>query len=143
VPYSVLADLQSIAEAATLVDLTDDTGTGVVDAAKVARAIADADSVIDAHLRAHYVVPLANAPAFVRTLSCDLALFNLFSRRPSLGIPDTIATRKKDALTHLAAVRDGKLDLGIEPPPAASSAEVATYAEGEDQLFTSATLETF
>lgn len=142
--YSALADLQAAVEAALLVQWTDDAAAGVVDSAKVSRAIADADAVIDAHLRAHYSVPLASPiPALVRMLSVDLALHQLCGRRaPHFEMPEWLRDKRKEALALLGKIRSGDLDLGIEPPPTESTAEVATY-QANEQLFTPATLEDF
>lgn len=142
--YSALADLQAAVESALLVQLTDDAASGSVDSAKIARAIADADAVIDAHLRAHYSTPLASpTPALVRMLSVDLALHQLYERRAAhFGMPEHMRDKHKNAMALLGKIREGAIDLGIEPPPAESSAEVATY-QTSDQHFTADTLEDF
>jgi phage gp36-like protein len=144
VAYSTLEDLQAAVETALLVQLTDDAGAGSVDATKVARAVADADAVVDAHLRAHYSVPLASPiPAIVRMLSVDLALHQLYERRAAhFGMPEHIRDKRKDALALLSKIRSGDVDLGVEPPPTASTAEAATY-QAEDQVFTATTMEDF
>lgn len=141
--YSSQTDLTNEIGEATVRELSDDLNSGSIDSDKVNRAISNADAVIDAHIRSHYSVPLSSTPALIRKLSVDLATFNLYSRRGALfDIPNWIDTRQKDAMKMLASIRDGKIDLGIEPPPAISSAAVAK-AEGEDYLFDASTLEEF
>lgn len=142
--YSSQTDLTTEIAEATVRELTDDSNTGAIDSDKVARAIANADAVIDAHVRVHYSVPIAPPiPALIRKLSIDLATFNLYSRRAALfDIPNWIDTRQKDAMRMLEKIREGKMDLGIEPPPAISSAAVAS-ASGDEYLFDADTLGEF
>jgi phage gp36-like protein len=143
VAYCIQTDLENAFGATLIVELTDDSGTGSADAARVARAIADADATIDAHLRAHYDVPLATTPDLIRKLSKDLAIFVLYQRRAAaFEMPEWMLVNHRDAMTMLGLIRKGEVDLGVEPPPAASSAEVAT-SEGPTRLFTTDTMEDF
>lgn len=141
--YCSKTDLENAFGATLIIELTDDSGTGSADATKVTRAIADADAVIDAHLRAHYDVPLDTTPDLIRKLSKDLAIFVLYQRRASaFEIPEWMIVNHRDAMSMLGLLRKGEMDLGVEPPPAASSAEVAT-TDGPDRLFTADTMEDF
>jgi phage gp36-like protein len=142
--YCTQSDLSASVESTLLVDLTDDLGAGSIDAAKITRAIADADSVIDGYARGIYSVPIPiPLPTLIRKLSVDLSLYNLFSRRGSaFELPAWIETKHKDAMSMLRDIRDGKIDLGVEPPPSESTAQVADYS-GNDQLFNASTMEEF
>lgn len=141
--YSSQTDLENAFGVTLILDLTDDDGVGKVTADHVTRAIADADALIDAHLRVHYDVPLETTPDLVRKLSKDLAIWNLFQRRASsFELPEWLIALHDDTKDTLKTLRRGELDLGVEPPPAASSASTAT-TDGPDRLFTTTTLEDF
>jgi len=141
--YCTQTDLEAAAELQLLIDLTDDEKTGSINATRLTRAIVDADATIDGHLRARYSVPLASTPAYIRKLSVDLTLHALYSRRSSqFELPQGIRDRYRSAMDALRAMRDGKLDLGVEPPPAASAAIVADV-KGPERLCTADTMKDF
>lgn len=139
--YSSYADLQKVVEAALLIELTDDEGIGSGNPlilTRVAQAISDADSVIDAHIR-----PLTTVPAIIKKISMDLALYELYCRRGArLGIPDYIMVKQKDSMNMLSSMRDGKMDIGTDASPSDNLTETVEYSDG-NSLFTSSTLEEF
>lgn len=138
--YCTQTDLEKAIPAYRLVELTVDDGSATADVDKIARAITNADSVIDAHVRAHYSVPLSPVPALILKLSVDLALYELFGLRgPDYDMPKWMQTRYDAAVQMLEAIEEGKRNLGIEPPPAESAAVIAE-ADGPDRLFTAETL---
>ena len=142
--YCALSDLENMVASTLLIELTDDESAGTVNSARIAQAIADADAVVDGHLRVRYSVPLATpVPALIKKLSADLSLFNLFSRRGAhFELPQWVRDKNKAAMDMLKAMRDGNMDVGTEPPPASSSAQVATYS-GPERLFTADTMKDF
>lgn len=121
-PYSTQADILNRMTQQELVQLTDDAGTGVVDAAKVDAAIAAADSLIDAYAGARYALPLASSEQ-VRTLSVDLAIFELEKRRRR--IRDVTQQARDQALAFLRDVAAGRatLEQAATPQAAEASAE--------------------
>ena len=151
--YCSIATLQTTA--ATVVELTDDerkvtdptdltaaTTQNPEIATRVSAAIAAADAVIDGHIRAHYDVPLSPTPDLIAEISAHLTLYRLHCRRPQLALPEYVVENKDDAMRMLVAMRDGKMDLGVEPPPAESSASAAD-TDGPERVFTTDTLEGF
>lgn len=142
--YAAQADLEAAIDQQALIDLTDDEKTGAINATRLTRALADADAVIDGYLRGRYSVPLATTPPFVRHIAVSLALYGLFERRAHVlgGAPKWVADRFANAKDSLRSIRKGDLDLGVEPPPAASSA-IAAEADGPDRLFTADTMKEF
>lgn len=141
--YAVQADLEAAIDQQKLVELTDDEKTGAVNAGRLARALADADAVIDGYLRGRYAVPLATTPPFVRYIAVSLAIYGLFERRSHLfEMPEWLKERFKNAKENLRAIRDGKLDLGVDPPPPKGGAIVATTS-GPERVFTEETLKDF
>lgn len=142
--YCGQTDIENAITAALLIELTDDAGLAEVDTAVLAQEIADADAVIDGHLRAHYGVPLVTTPNLVRKLSIKLTTHGLFSRRAAAfaGMPEHVQAGYDWAMAQLRLIRTGTLDLGVEPPPAVSSAEVA-QTDGPERLFTEDTLKDY
>jgi phage gp36-like protein len=142
--YCTQNDLETALTLTLLVQLTDDEATGAVNATRVAAAIAAADAEIDGALQGRYRVPLSPVPPFVKKLSIDLAHFRLYARRAgTFEMPPFVRDLWKAALEALKAIREGELDLGIDPPPAASSGASAAKAEGPERVFTDETLEDY
>jgi phage gp36-like protein len=114
VTYATQQDLIDRADAGaqTLVELTDraDPPTGVIDAAVVAKALTDADAVIDPHLQARYTLPLASTPKLLVRIAVDISLFDLYGSRA----PESITKRYNDALKMLAQISRGDLPLGLD-----------------------------
>ena len=139
--YSSYADLQKVVESALLVELTDDEGIGSANpliTTRISQAIADADSIIDGHIR-----PLSVVPNIIKKISMDLALYELYCRRGArLGMPEYISTKQKDAMRMLESMRDGKMDIGTSASPADNLTETVDCSEG-NLLFTGSTLEEF
>lgn len=133
--YCAQADIEEQLSQAELIQLTDDTGTGSVDATAVARAIADADDEINSYLQERYTVPLAPVPGLVRKLSVDLAIYNLYSRR-DIGMP--VRTQRYEAdVKLLKSLAKGEASLGVEPPPAEVHDEgIQTSRPESDRIFT-------
>jgi phage gp36-like protein len=116
---------------------------GVPDRGKVARAIQSGDSMIDGYLRVRYRVPLHPVPELIRKLSIDLAVQALFKRKAShFDIPEWVTSEANQAHKLLEEMREGKLDLGIEPLVPESPACIAQY-EGPKRQFTAETLKWF
>jgi phage gp36-like protein len=140
--YCSRADLEKAIEAQVVIDLTDDERAGATNTeieTRVADACARASKRIDGFLRGRYAVPISPVPQMIRAIAVDLAIHRLFSRRPAIGIPETVRDNWKAAEADLVRISKGELDLGDEPPPAKSSAIVAE-ADGPDRLFTQDTL---
>ncbi len=90
-----------------LVLLTDRARLGVLDAAVLAQALADADAEIDGYLAGRYALPLAAVPEKLALLACDLARFYLYKD----AAPETVRDRQADAVKYLSLVGQGKIPL--------------------------------
>ncbi|EPX84573.1 Mu-like prophage protein gp36 [Rubellimicrobium thermophilum DSM 16684] len=114
--YTTLAQLIERYGEALLIALTDrgTVATGTVDPDAVARALADADAVIDGYLAGRYVLPLAAVPALIADLAAAIAIWKLH-----IGQPDPkIEADYRDALKLLRDIADGRLRIsaaGAEP----------------------------
>ena len=116
--YSTQDDLLAMIPEAELAALTAETGDEP-DAQVAAEAIDRADAEIDAACGMRYRVPFSPAPERVKSLSADLAIYHLYSRR---GVAPAIWRQKYlDALAFLKQVAGGQATLagsGGEPPAA-------------------------
>jgi phage gp36-like protein len=138
--YSTQDDLLEQMAEDVLIDLTDDAESGEVDAGVVTRAIAGGDALIDAHCQARYPLPLSPVPPVIRGCSVDLAIYNIYSRRPRVAMPETVKGRRDNAEKLLRLILDGKLTLGAETPAQVSMAQTV-LTSGNTRLFTRDSLE--
>ena len=116
--YCTQDDLLTMMPQAELAALTTESGD-VPDGQMVAEAIARADAEIDAACGLRYTVPFSPVPERVQSLSTDLAIYHLYSRRNAA--PEVWRQKYKDALAFLKQVAAGQATLagsGGEPPAA-------------------------
>lgn len=96
-----------------LIQLTDNAGTGVVDEAKVTKAIQHAQGVCDAYLRGRYSLPVPATP-MVKTINIDIAIFHLYKRIEfDEGVYKVRKTANDDAIKLLTAINQGKAGLDV------------------------------
>lgn len=115
-----------------LVELTDraDPPAGVIDAAVVAAALADADEIVNSYVGKRYDLPLASVPAVLTRVAGDIARHLLHKDAPS----EAVQKARDEALRFLRDVSKGEAVLdsgGDEPAPAEASVQV----ESQDKLF--------
>lgn len=131
-PYCTQSDLVTRFGQAELVQLTDTTGSGQIDAAVVSQAIADAEAEIDAYLTARYSLPLASVPANLERLACDIARYRLYADRPT----DLVDIRYRDAIRYLEQVGRGVIALASTPAPdtggAVMSSDTPVFSRSEE-----------
>lgn len=99
--------------------------TDQVDATLIARAIADADAVIDGYLKVRYALPLSpEVPALVTDLSLAIAVYKAHASVVAQKIRDDY----RDALKTLAQISAGaiKLDVAGLEPAGGGAGEVRT-----------------
>lgn len=99
-----------------LVGLTDRgaVATGTIDAAVVARALADTDALIDGHLGRRFRLPIAAVPALLADLALEIAFYKLHVHTPD----DKVAEDYKLARRTLEQIAAGTIALdlaGTEP----------------------------
>lgn len=83
------------------ISLTDTTGAGRIETARLATALADAQAEVDGYLAAHYQTPLSTVPAQIATFVHDLALARLYRSEPPAGVIDR-RDRARQQLRDLA-----------------------------------------
>lgn len=114
--YASQSDLVDRFGTAMLVDLTDraDVATGEIDAAVVARALADTDAAIDGYLKGRYALPLPTTPPLLRDIAIAIAIYKL--HRDAVG--EKIRQDYVDAEKKLLLIAGGSIRLdvaGAEP----------------------------
>lgn len=140
--YATLADIQDQLSEAELIQLTDDAGTGEVDEDVAARAIADADAVIDGYIGMRTAVPLSAVPPILRTYSVDLAIYNLYSRRQD-SMPEVRKDRYAAAMKYLGWIAEGKISMGADDPDGNPPASSGIKVRGKRQIMSGAKLRRF
>ena len=131
--YCALADILDRVDAGVLVQLTDDDNLGEVDENKVEAAIEGADATIDAYCGVRNTVPFDPVPAIVKTLSVDLSVFNLYSRRG--GVPENVRKIRDDAIAFLRDVSRGAVSLGPAGPDQTPSGSHRPQSAGAERIF--------
>ena len=142
--YVDIDGLEAVIPESVLIQLTDDAGSGVLDAAVVQSAIDDAAEEINGWIGRRFKLPLSTAPSILAKFNADIAVYNLYGRR-SGDVPEKWRNRYKDAVKFLEAVSDGRVTLGVQPgpdaPTAGSSAGIKTSAR--TKIFSETELDKF
>lgn len=138
--YCAQADLLKRIDETTLIALTDDNNVAI-DTDVLAAAIADADALIDSYAGSKHSVPMSPVPEVVTAASCDLTLYNLYSRR-DLGVPEVRQKRRDETVAWLRDVSKGVVSLGEDDPDGTpnSGHGVIVSDDNPDRLFTRSAL---
>lgn len=129
--YATQADLVARFTETEIGQVADTDGTGEIDPALVARALADADAEIDAALASRYQLPLASVPPLLTRIACDLARFSLYTDQ----VPQVVELRQKNAVRMLADIAAGRVSLGLATPPDPSAGGNAVAIITKDRIF--------
>lgn len=129
--YATQADLEVRFGATELAQLTDRVGGSAIDAAAVARALADADAEIDGYLAARYQLPLASVPPVLARVAADIARYRLWADRAS----EAVRKRYEDAVRDLKAISSGGIVIDGVAPLAAASASLAVKVSAPGRIF--------
>lgn len=132
--YCAQADILEQISDGTLIELTDDGGSGEIDSSVVTRAIADADAEIDGYCGTRYSLPFSPVPGMIRKISVDLAIYHLYSRRDD-SIPEMRQKRYDNAVRLLRDVSKGTITLGADAPAQTNTGHTADI-DYNDRIFT-------
>lgn len=137
--YLELQDLLDELGEDVLVQLTDNSGTGEVDVARVEKAIEYAKGVFDAHARTRYSIPVPVTPV-VKSLNLDLAVFHLMKSRSTLkeGVFEIKKIANDDAVKLLLNIANGKTALDVP-----ANEETIENPATSDQILTNASKSKF
>jgi phage gp36-like protein len=129
VSYAAQSDLATRYGERELVLVTDKSTppTGLVDATVVARALADADALIDSFLGTRYAVPISEpAPAVIVSVACQIARYRLHEDRPT----EPIRAAYEDAIRWLERVSQGRANVPGLTEPTTSVDPIEGASEG-------------
>lgn len=124
----------------TYLQLADDDGNGVADAAVVDEARLGAEGEVNSHLARRYEVPIdlvahPELAELLATMTLDLAEYRLRARRPP--VPEDARRRRGDTVAWLSGVAAGSIDLPSTVPVAPTTARgPAAQVSGEERLLT-------
>lgn len=148
--YSELQDILNVLPERDVIALTDDEdiSPASIEAgnpghaniiARVSDAIAAADSEIDAYSSNKYAVPFSPVPAIINTISVNISIYNLYSRREE-EIPPTRQVRYDNAITLLTKISEGTLTIGDS-----TQDNISNTADSQlnDRLFTRTSMQGF
>lgn len=125
--YCAKADIEQLIPEQELAELTTESGS-TPDAGVVAECIAKADAEIDSYLGVKYTVP--TAPARVKSLSEDISIYYLFTRRSVA--PELRQKNYDNAISYLRDVAAGKavlIDGSTEADGRSKQTPEFSYAE--------------
>ncbi len=142
-PYGTNQDLIDSVGLDTLVQLTDDERTGSLNQARIDKAGRDADATINSYIGVRYGLPLeAPFPDKIVELWVDITVWNLYSRRPHIEMPETVKANHDLAISFLKDIASGKASLGIAPRAIDTSTARASKTV-DDRIFKSEKLDNF
>jgi phage gp36-like protein len=134
--YATADDLIARYPNRDLVQLTnEDPAATAVNTSALQQALNDAAAEIDGYLEGRFALPLAQPPAVLNRLACDIAMYRLQSLRPLHDLADA-RKRYEDAIGFLLEAAKGTVTLGLsstnqEPP----SAPGASTVQGPQRVF--------
>ena len=131
--YCTETDIKRQIDWDTVVQLTDDNDSGVIDTDILDRAIADADAEIDSYCGTKYDVPFSTVPVMIRKMSVDIAIYNLYARRR--GAPEDRKERYDDAISFLKDISKGIASLGGDGPSADDDSGPEATTVKSDRVF--------
>jgi phage gp36-like protein len=115
--YSTPEDIELAISKVAVTRLSDDRAQAPNDAV-VARAIADADALIDSYVSTGgYVVPFPSdsGPVPIRKCSVDIAVYNLYARNAEeMGTENVRRRNYENAIAFLQKIAEGSARLNAE-----------------------------
>ena len=134
--FASLTDMQARFEEAELIQLSDEAGAGVIDAARIDQKLASSDALITSYIAARHrdTASFAGHP-LLTDVACDYAFSLLWKTDP----PKWVEDRRKIAISTLKSISDGtiKLDQGEEQAAPRPDAIITSGSErklGRDSM---------
>lgn len=130
-PYASQATLIARYGTASLIAQTDraEVPTGAIDTAVVARALADADAVIDGYVGRKFSLPLTVTSPLLEDIAAKIAFWNLHVTMPD----EKVKLDYQEALRQLREIAAGTIGIpgatGAEPEGTGSSGAAFTDRE--------------
>lgn len=108
--YAVTSDLEARLGSELIALLADEDGDGSGDPSLIQAALDDASAEIDQAIGGRYATPVDPAPAALKRLAVDLAVYFLFLRRRE-AIGEDHLGRWREARAALDAIARGRAEL--------------------------------
>lgn len=139
--YCQNSDIENHLNNEILLLLTDDDKNGIVDSDIIEAAIVSAESVINAFLENSFSVPFSPVPDFIKNLTIDIAVAELYSRHPEVK-SETVRKKYLDAIRILSQLAKGEINLSDDFPRLNKNI-TQTSSEDVEKLFSRNTLKPF
>lgn len=97
--------------ATEIAQISDLSGQGVTDAARITQIVNDVQARVDSYLAGRYILPLTTVPGAIEQIAADMARYLLQDMRPT----EEVRTRYQDGIRWLERVSEGKIQLGLDP----------------------------
>lgn len=109
--YTTLVNLKKYIPPEIIRQLTDDSGSGVIDEAIVDELIDMSQTFIDGFLQGRYPAEMGDAdvPAMITDICTKVTAYNLYRRKLQLTLPETIMEDYKFAVKQLTKIQEGKI----------------------------------
>ena len=143
--YATQADLVPLRMTAKdLTELTDDDNTGTINTSLVSAVLEEASGRVESYCRNRYATPL-QASDDVQSLTIDIAVYLLFSRRRETNVGETVKTRFDQAIAFLKDIASSKasLDQPISDQPQTSMGGPQISAKDRHLAFSDRNIEGF
>lgn len=125
-----LIDKIGLADLVALTDI-DDPPTGMPNAARVAKAIADASALAESYLSQRYATPLAQVPEALAAAVTDMTIYRLYRD----AAPELVSERNTAAVRWLERVAAGAVQLPLTSGEAAPRTTSLVEVESGGRVF--------
>ena len=139
--YIVQADLEKLLSVDIVIQLTDDTGAGVVDQDNLNEVIAGSEGEANGYLQTKYTVPISPVPPGLKVAVADIAAYRLHLRRPG-AVTDQVDRQYKNAVDFLKNVSKGLASLGDEAAAPEDTSHAVDFTS-DTRKFTDESMESF
>ena len=129
--YALTTDMEARFALEELIQLTDDAGTGAIDAARMGQALASASALVEGYVAAIYDLdPTVAVPLLLIDATCDIARHKLYRTTP----PDDVVTRNASAIRVLEGIRKGTVKLDDGTPVLTPRPDRILVSEGNREM---------
>lgn len=137
--YATKQDLIDRYGEAEITQISGGGGVGVPDNDVIDRALADADTEIDAYLVGRYTLPLVPQPKMLTLVACDIARYRLFGARAT----EEVEKRYKNQVEFLRQVAAGKVAFGLNAAGQPTPTSGGPSSCAPERVFTRDSLEDY
>ena len=130
--YCVQQDLIDRFGPSEILELSDRSNTGAIDATVVTRALTDADALVNSYISTKVTLPLVTVPTTLVRIAADVARYYLSDDRPTQAVKDNYAAAVKFLKDVAAGVATLGVDSSNQPPPISGGPQV----RAGDRIFT-------